>query len=286
MKNILFISLPQSFETEFKYHVEFYGYNYYYTPFKELSILNNKILLKNQKIENFDYILVGLTEKHKHISPILKQYIVNKNMPFIFYGHKPDHIDSKSFEIYSLSSNNIPIIPSLISKDQNTIADFVNQYNMPFIAKPVNGRKGKGVIQHSSLESILDAVNKSETPLIIQPMIPNDGDYRVWILKDKVIGVIKRSPSAEGEFRSNISLGGNAQVARLPDDVLDMAVKSAQILDLDMTGVDIIQDSITKKYYVMEVNASPQFKGFMTTTGINLFEIITKYIIKEIESKK
>lgn len=286
MKNILFISLPQSFETEFKYHVEFYGYNYYYTPFKELSILNNKILLKNQKIENFDYILVGLTEKHKHISPILKQYIVNKNMPFIFYGHKPDHIDSKSFEIYSLSSNNIPIIPSLISKDQNTIADFVNQYNMPFIAKPVNGRKGKGVIQHSSLESILDAVNKSETPLIIQPMIPNDGDYRVWILKDKVIGVIKRSPSAEGEFRSNISLGGNAQVAKLPDDVLDMAVKSAQILDLDMTGVDIIQDSITKKYYVMEVNASPQFKGFMTTTGINLFEIITKYIIKEIESKK
>lgn len=285
MKNILFINLPKSFEPEFKSHIEFYGYNFYYTLFNELSLLNDKIILKNKEVENFDYIFMGLTEKYKYISPIVKQYLLNKSIPFIFYGHKSNHIDSKSFEIYNLSSNNIPIIPSLISKDQNTIADFVNQYNMPFIAKPVNGRKGKGVIQHSSLESILDAVNKSETPLIIQPMIPNDGDYRVWILKDKVIGVIKRSPSAEGEFRSNISLGGSAQLAELPDDVMDMAVKSAQILDLDMAGVDIIQDTGTKKYYIMEVNAAPQFNGFMTITGINLFEVITKYIVKEIESK-
>ena len=65
-----------------------------------------------------------------------------------------------------------------------------------------------------------------------------------------------------------------------------MAIKSAQILDLDMAGVDIIQDINTKKYYIMEVNAAPQFNGFMATTGINLFEIITKYIIKEIELKK
>jgi len=210
----------------------------------------------------------------------------NKNIPFIFYGHKPDHIDSKSFEIYNLSSNNIPIIPSLISRDKNTIADFINQYTNPFITKPVNGRKGREILQHSSLESTMDAVNKSETPLIIQPMILNNGDYRVWILKGRVIGVIKRSPNAEGEFRSNISLGGTAQVASLPDDVLDMAIKSAQILDLDMAGVDIIQDINTKKYYIMEVNAAPQFTGFMATTGINLFEVITKYIIQEIEVKK
>jgi ribosomal protein S6--L-glutamate ligase len=286
MKNILFINLPKSFETKFKSHIEFYGYNLYYILFKELSILNDKVVLKNQKIENFDYIFVGLTEKYKYISPIVKQYLLNKNIPFIFYGHKSNHIDSKSFEIYNLSSNNIPIIPSLISRDQNTITDFITQYNVPFITKPVDGRKGKRVIKHASLESTLDAVNESEIPLIIQPMIPNDGDYRVWILKGKVIGVIKRSPNAEGEFRSNISLGGTAQVASLPDDVLDMAIKSAQILDLDMAGVDIIQDTITQKYYVMEVNAAPQFTGFMATTGINLFEVITKYIIKEIESKK
>jgi ribosomal protein S6--L-glutamate ligase len=286
MKNILLINFPTSFQVEFKKNIESHGYNFYHIKFTELSLLNNQILVNDSKLEEFSYVFVGLTEKHKHISPILKQYLINKNIPFIFYGHKPDHIDSKSFEIYNLSSNNIPIIPSLISRDKNTIADFINQYTNPFITKPVNGRKGREILQHSSLESTMDAVNKSETPLIIQPMILNNGDYRVWILKGRVIGVIKRSPSAEGEFRSNISLGGTAQVAILPDNVLDMAVKSAQILDLDMAGVDIIKDTITQKYYIMEVNAAPQFTGFMATTGINLFEVITKYIIKEIESKK
>jgi RimK family alpha-L-glutamate ligase len=286
MKKILLINFPTSFQIEFQKYIELYGYSFYYAKCTELSLLNSQILVNNIKIEEFSYVAIGLTEKHKHISPIVKQYLLNKNIPFIFYGHKPDHIDSKSFEIYNLSSNNTPIIPSLISRDQNTITDFINQYPKSFITKPINGKQGREILQHSSLESILDAINKSEIPLIIQPMIPNDGDYRVWILKDKVIGVIKRRPSTEGEFRSNISLGGSAQVASLPDDVLDMAIRSTQILDLDMAGVDIIQDTGTKKYYIMEVNAAPQFNGFMSTTGINLFEVITKYIVKEIESKK
>ena len=286
MKNILFLNLKENLEILFQKNIESNGYNFYHTKFTEISLFNNQIFIDGRRLEEFDYVLIGLTEKHKHISPIVKQYLINKNIPFIFYGHKRDHIDFKSFEIYNLSSNNIPIIPSLISRDQNTIANFIDQYAIPFITKPINGRKGREILQHESIDSILDAVQKSEIPLIIQPMIPNDGDYRVWILKGKVIGVIKRSPNAEEEFRSNISLGGTAQVASLPDDVLDMAIKSAQILDLDMAGVDIIQDINTKKYYIMEVNAAPQFNGFMATTGINLFEIITKYIIKEIELKK
>jgi RimK family alpha-L-glutamate ligase len=284
MKNILFINLPKSFETELKLHIESYGYNFNHTPFNELSLLNGQILFEQQEIKHFDYVLIGLAEKYKYISPIVKQYLLNKNIPFIFYGHKPNHIDSKSFEIYNLSNNNIPIIPSLISRDRDTISYFINKYHQPFITKPINGKKGREIVRHSSLDSILDAIEKSEIPLIIQPMIPNDGDYRVWILKNKVIGVIKRTPSTEDEFRSNISLGGNAQVAKLPDDILELAVKSTQVLDLDIAGVDIIQDINTGKYYIMEVNSAPQLTGFMATTGIDLFEVITKYIVQEIES--
>jgi RimK family alpha-L-glutamate ligase len=285
MRNILFINFPESFQIEFKKLVEYNGYTFHHIKFTEVALLNNKILIDDKLLEDFKFVLVGLTEKHKHISPILKQYLINNNIPFIFYGHKPNYIDSKTFEIYNLSNNNISIIPSLISKSVDKIRYFTSQYKQSFITKPINGKKGREILKHSSIESILDTVQKSEIPLITQPMIPNDGDYRVWILKNKVIGVIKRSPTEEGEFRSNISLGGTSEIATLPDEALNMAIKSVAILDLDMAGVDIIQDIETKKYYIMEVNAAPQFKGFMATTGINLFEVITKYIIQEIESK-
>jgi ribosomal protein S6--L-glutamate ligase len=285
MKNIISIQLKEEaipfFDKTFR---KFYILSSF-TKFKELTYKKSSIFYKGTPLEQHDFIFIGLTGKSRDLAPIVIDYIKRYNIPFICYGHKTaDH--AKTFEIYKLTSDNIPIIPSLISSDQNAIADFIIQYTQLFITKPINGKKGREILQHSSLESIMDAIQKSEIPLIIQPMIPNDGDYRVWILKGKVIGVIKRSPNTEGEFRSNISLGGSAQLAELPDDVLDMAIKSAKILDLDMAGVDIIQDINTKKYYIMEVNAAPQFNGFMATTGINLFEIITKHIIQEIESKK
>jgi len=285
MKNILSIHIKEESVSLFNKVFKNFKINSDFTKFKFLTYRNNTILFKGTPLEKYDLIFIGLTGKSRDLAPIVVEYIKKHKVPFICYGHKTAN-HAKTFEIYNLASNNIPIIPSLISNDYDYIKDFVDEYKFPIITKPINGKQGREILQHESIDSILDAVQKSEIPLIIQPMIPNDGDYRVWILKGKVIGVIKRSPNTEDEFRSNISLGGTAQVAELPDDVLDMAIKSAQILDLDMAGVDIIQDTGTKKYYIMEVNAAPQFAGFMATTGINLFEIITKYIIKEIELKK
>jgi glutamate--LysW ligase ArgX len=284
MKNILSIHIKEDSIPLFNNVFQNFKINSDFTKFKFLTYRNNTILFKGTPLEQYDFIFIGLTGKSRDLAPIVVEYIKKHKIPFICYGHKTAN-HAKTFEIYNLASNNLPIIPSLISNDYDGIKDFIDGYKLSIITKPINGKQGREIIQHSSIESILDTVQKSEIPLIIQPMIPNDGDYRVWILKTKVIGVIKRKPSIEGEFRSNISLGGNSEIATLPDEVLNMAIKSAQILDLDMAGVDIIQDIETKKYYIMEVNAAPQFKGFMTTTGINLFEIITKHIIQEIEAK-
>jgi RimK family alpha-L-glutamate ligase len=284
MKNILSIHIKEDSVPLFNNIFQNFKINSDFTKFKFLTYRNNTILFKGTPLEQYDFIFIGLTGKSRDLAPIVVEYIKKHKVPFICYGHKTAN-HAKTFEIYNLASNNIPIIPSLISNDYDDIKDFIDEYKFPIITKPINGKQGREIIQHSSIESILDTVQKSEIPLIIQPMIPNDGDYRVWILKGKVIGVIKRKPSIEGEFRSNISLGGNSEIANLPDEVLNMAIKSAKILDLDMAGVDIIQDIETKKYYIMEVNAAPQFNGFMATTDINLFEVITKYIIQEIEAK-
>ena len=283
MYSILSIQLKQSLIPNFYKTFQDFEIKSTFISFQDLTYKNNIIYYKNQPLEKYDFVFIGLTSKSRDIAPIVVEYIKKHKIPFICYGHKTAN-HAKTFEIYNLASNNLSIIPSLISNDYDGIKDFIDVYKLPIITKPINGKQGREIIQHSSIDSILDVVQKSEIPLIIQPMIPNDGDYRVWILKGKVIGVIKRKPSIEGEFRSNISLGGNSEIANLPDEVLNMAIKSAKILDLDMAGVDIIQDIETKKYYIMEVNAAPQFNGFMATTGINLFDVITKHIIQEIEA--
>lgn len=280
MKNILCINLKEvsTWTQKFSEH----RLNPTFIRFPDLTYDGSSISYEDTLLTGYDFVFTGLTGNFKETAPIVVSYLKDNNIPFLSYSHKNAN-HAKSFEIYDLSTQKLPIIPSLITQSPELIKQWVEKYTLPIITKPINGRRGRDVLQHNSLPSIISAVENSDVPLIIQPMIPNDGDYRVWILKGEVIGVIKRKPFSKTEFRSNISLGGIAETSELPCDILKVAVLSTQILDLDIAGVDIIQDSNTREYYILEVNAAPQFDGFMKTTGIDLFDIIINHIVQELD---
>ena len=67
------------------------------------------------------------------------------------------------------------------------------------------------------------------------------------------------SSSDEKEFRNNTSLGGEATEKKPPKEVSDLADKAVRALNIDVAGVDIVQDKNTGEVYVMEVNEAPQF---------------------------
>ena len=56
---------------------------------------------------------------------------------------------------------------------------------------------------------------------MLQEYIPNDGDYRVLVLGEKVLGVMKRVSPNKEEFKNNYSAGGKVEVADLPEDRLN-----------------------------------------------------------------
>jgi RimK family alpha-L-glutamate ligase len=114
----------------------------------------------------------------------------------------------------------------------------------------------------------------------LQEYIKNDGDFRVWVLGEKVLGVMKRSSADKKEFRNNYSAGGNVEVADLPEEVKEIAVKAAKVCGLAVAGVDVaFRDFDVKKPVIWEVNKGPQFKGFMKATGIDVPMEIVKYLV-------
>ena len=83
-------------------------------------------------------------------------------------------------------------------------------------------------------------------------------------------------------FRS--SLGGMAQKAVLPDRILKMAVKAASVCEIEVAGVDVILDKKSGQSFILEVNRSPQFEGFMKATGINVPKAIIDFLVKLIKN--
>jgi glutathione synthase/RimK-type ligase-like ATP-grasp enzyme len=126
----------------------------------------------------------------------------------------------------------------------------------PLILKGSGGDRGTRVYKTNNLEEMEKLVRdlrKSETEegrrYMLQEYIPNDGDFRV-------------------------------EVADLPEEIKQLAVKAAKVCGLAVAGVDVaFRDNNFKKPIIWEVNKGPQFKGFMQATGIDVPVEIVKFLV-------
>jgi RimK family alpha-L-glutamate ligase len=159
--------------------------------------------------------------------------------------------------------------------------------DFPVILKGSGGDRGTRVYKADNLEELEELVRKlrkSETEegkrYMLQEFIPNDVDYRVLVLGNKVLGVMKRASQSSEEFRNNYSAGGTVEVADLPENVKKLAIKSAEVCGLAVAGVDVaFRNYDINQPVIWEVNKGPQFKGFMQATGIDVPKEIVKFLV-------
>jgi ribosomal protein S6--L-glutamate ligase len=118
-------------------------------------------------------------------------------------------------------------------------------------------------------------------PLYVQKYLNKrrGGDYRVIVVGGEAIGAEFRKGL---NWKSNVAQGAKPMATKMPAEMREMAVKSAEILGLDYVGVDIAE---TKDgYYVLETNPTISWQGFKKATGINPAEKIVEHLIRKIKS--
>jgi len=107
---------------------------------------------------------------------------------------------------------------------------------------------------------------------MIQEYIVNTEDYRVMVLGDKVLGVMKRA-TGENPLLKNVFTK-----TELPDYVLEKAIAAAKACEIEVAGVDVVFKEGVKEPYFWEVNRAPNYDRFVEVTGINVAEEIIKYL--------
>ena len=152
----------------------------------------------------------------------------------------------------------------------------------PHIVKLMNGTHGAGVLlseKKSMTKSLLESFSRARQKVLAQEFIEEakGTDIRVFIIDDEIVAVMKRQ-AQEGEFRSNLHLGGTSTVERLFPDEIIAVKKAVKLLGLKIAGVDLIRSN--KGPMILEVNASPGLEGIETTTGVNIASKIIRFIEK------
>lgn len=102
-------------------------------------------------------------------------------------------------------------------------------------------------------------------------------DFRALYLGKELLGIMKRTAGNKESFKANFSLGGSVQMV---DNIPEIAKAGQEIMDksgLFMAGIDFIQGK--DGYQVLEINTSPQFKGFEQATKINVAKRIVENLL-------
>jgi len=275
-------SMPELFTDLFKEKlpeafVEFATYD-------DLYRVGGDFYMDDIKLKDFNFVFFGFMSKFTPIVSMLISYLDNNKVPYLKYGTYK-HLDNKAYEMHLVESLGYPYIPTIMtSRLTRKIVEHVKEFGFPVIVKDIDLNRGEGVWKVEDMEELKSKFAGNSKPMLIQKFVPNDGDYRVISIKNKVELVIKKQ-RIEGskEFRANVARGGKAVKGTLPPEIISMCEDISKHLICDIVGFDVIQDIETKKYYIMETNSSPHFPTFSVISEIDIPSLLINYIIENMK---
>jgi ribosomal protein S6--L-glutamate ligase len=148
--------------------------------------------------------------------------------------------------------------------------------------KLLSGTQGIGVMRVRDAKEagpIIDTLSELDQMICLQKFLPNPGeDIRVFVIGEEIVGAMKRK-AASHEWRSNIHMGGQGIPHKPSKAETETAVRAAEAVGVEIAGVDII--SFDEEPYVIEVNASPGFRGLLAATGVNAAHKMAEYALEK-----
>jgi ribosomal protein S6--L-glutamate ligase len=158
----------------------------------------------------------------------------------------------------------------------------------PHVIKLNEGSQGQGVLlaeKRSASQSVIEAFRGLYANFLVQEFIreANGADIRCFVVGGKVVAAMRRQ-GREGEFRSNLHRGGSATPAELSPAEIDIALRAARVMSLNVAGVDLLRSR--RGPLVLEVNSSPGLEGIEAATGVDVGGEIIDYIVRRVRKRK
>ena len=138
--------------------------------------------------------------------------------------------------------------PTLVTRSVDEVRRFMAEHGA-IVVKPIHGNGGKAIFRvpesGDNLTALFEVFNQTwPEPHMVQPFLPEvaQGDKRIVLVDGVVAGAINRVPG-EGEFRSNLAMGGSAEATELTareQEICDALGPDLQRLGLTFVGIDVI----------------------------------------------
>lgn len=254
-----------------------------------------KILANGRDIADYDLVYLRVVGKRYEDAALVVNYAREHNVRLVDRTYQLDGIIrvplAKSLETKLLIDANLPVPKTYFGRMSMIASIAPDLFGYPFVIKGTTGKQGHAVWSPRDREELGELVNKF-TPLerkgkarfLAQEFIKASQRNRVFVIGEKAIAAITRPTrwrkrfieKVNGEFPEGIK----KSIKDIPQKDVEIAVKAAKALGVEIGGADILTEDKTGKKYILEVNSAPRWAALKKDTGINIEEEIVKYLIK------
>ncbi len=214
---------------------------------------------------------IGASITHYGLA-VLRQFEMQGTFPLnesVAIGRSRDKL--RALQLLAREGIGLPV--TAFAHDPRRAEDVIKEVGgTPCVIKLLEGTQGRGVIlaeTAASARSIIEAFSAADTNILVQEYIKEaDGtDIRALVVDGEVVASMKRT-CGSGEFRANLHRGGTAEPVAVTEEERTTAVRSAEVLGLNVAGVDMLRSR--RGPVVVEVNSSPGIEGMEKATGADL----------------
>lgn len=257
----------------------------------QVDIYISRDYRKSVQVENEyttipDFVIPRVGSATTYYQKAVFRHLERMGVLFINNSDSIDNVKDKLYTMQILAQNNIPHPKTMLVRNPIDVEYVEKRIGFPIVVKSLSGTHGKGVYlaenkrNFTQLMDMMEQINERFN-IILQEFVKDSHgkDIRIIVVGGKIIGGMKRE-SSDGDFRANITRGGEAVPIEMDEQMEYLALETTKLLDLDISGVDLLYDN--GGYKICEVNSSPGFSGMEKYTDNKVAEQIVTYVKNKI----
>ncbi|WP_276299976.1 ATP-grasp domain-containing protein [Halorussus lipolyticus] len=200
---------------------------------------------------------------------------------------------NKAGAIAELERAGVPVPESVLVSnpaDEEVLVSAFDRFDPPVVVKPNSTTRGVGVAKVGDADSFLGVTDyldlvhdyraTGDKSFLVQEYLPDATDYRAMVVDGECVGGVERRIPDDADsdrWKHNVHRGAEATGVDLPDELRTLAERTADVLDIDLLGVDILVTD--DRAVVNETNARPTIDA-ETKYDDGFYDRLTALILK------
>lgn len=199
--------------------------------------------------------------------------------------HTSIYAGNKLFTHTLLTEKGVPTPFSAVAFSREAALELLEKRGFPMVLKPTVGSWGRMIAllkDRDSAEGIMETRDKMY-PIYqvyyLEEMVKRPPrDIRAIMVGEKIVAAIYRY-SGEGQWKTNMALGGRAEPLKVTKELEDICIKAKNAVHGEIIGVDLME-SEEKGLVVHEVNNTTEYKNTVRVTGVDIPALMIDYAIQ------